>query len=90
MVTIAPEMTIREIVVKYPQARSILEEVGIDYCCGGSKRLDVAAKENEVVVADIIAAFQEAVARAPAGKKTVEKENNILFPRAIEMESAKT
>jgi regulator of cell morphogenesis and NO signaling len=37
--TIAPEMTVGELVREQPSRSRIFEELGIDYCCGGKKPL---------------------------------------------------
>lgn len=42
---LAPEMTVRELVVQYPQLRVVLERLNIDYCCGGLYPLIEAANK---------------------------------------------
>jgi regulator of cell morphogenesis and NO signaling len=42
---ITSNMTVKDIVVRYPQTRTILEMLGIDYCCGGKATLNRAAEQ---------------------------------------------
>jgi regulator of cell morphogenesis and NO signaling len=53
--------TIRELVSRYPQTRSVFEERGIDYCCGGSKRLADAASDTQTNVVGLLAALETAI-----------------------------
>jgi regulator of cell morphogenesis and NO signaling len=41
---IRPEQTVRDLVVHYPQLRQTLEKLGIDYCCGGQRKLTEAVE----------------------------------------------
>jgi len=36
---------VREIVVRFPRTRAVLESRGVDFCCGGKHSLAEAAKE---------------------------------------------
>lgn len=36
--------TVKEIVVRMPASANVFEQLGIDYCCGGEKRLDEACE----------------------------------------------
>lgn len=38
-------MAVKDIVVQFPQTRSLLETLGIDYCCGGKAPLNTAAEQ---------------------------------------------
>lgn len=40
-----PEQTVAEIVLRYPRLRARLEQLGIDYCCGGRKPLADAVED---------------------------------------------
>ncbi len=53
---------VRDLVVRYPQARSVLESLGIDYCCGGRHSLADAAGEAKVDLATALDAVRRAVA----------------------------
>lgn len=43
---IAEGMVVRDLAVKYPWARQILEAFGIDYCCRGGRALEEAAADG--------------------------------------------
>lgn len=45
--TIQPDQTVGEIVVQHPCLRSRLEQLGIDYCCGGKKPMAEAVAGNK-------------------------------------------
>jgi regulator of cell morphogenesis and NO signaling len=42
--TLTPTQTVREVVVNYPLLRQPLEELGIDYCCGGLRSMAEAVR----------------------------------------------
>lgn len=58
---IEPTDTVRNLVVAFPAARRVFEENGIDYCCGGGKTLEQAAREPGVLVPLLIEQLQQAV-----------------------------
>ncbi len=55
-------MAIRDIVVQFPQTRTLLETLGIDYCCGGkatlSKAVEQAGLSTDRVLADLAQALE--------------------------------
>jgi len=55
-------MTVRDLVVRHPEALAILETMGVDYCCGGGQKLPVAAKNAHVDFEALIRAVKEAFA----------------------------
>lgn len=63
--TIDGQMLVRDVVVRFPQARAALESLGVDYCCGGGRPLAAAAKEAGADLAQVLAAVNQAIA-APA------------------------
>lgn len=54
-------MSVAEIVVKYPETRKILEEMGIDYCCGGKHSLKEASENAGFSPQDVIQKLKEVV-----------------------------
>jgi len=64
---ITKAMTVRDLVVQYPELRELLEKLGIDYCCGGRHTLQEAADEKHVDLAKVLDSLNEALA-APAKK----------------------
>ena len=51
-----------EIVVRFPQTRTLLEGLGIDYCCGGKIALNEAAEQvglsTDKVLAELVLAIE--------------------------------
>lgn len=63
---IAGRTTVKDIVVQHPETRVVLEELGIDYCCGGKASLAQAAQQAGVSVDRVLANLDEAL-RAQEG-----------------------
>lgn len=95
---------VRDIAVENPGAKRVLEDAGVDYCCGGEKSLHEACMHAGVSANEILKRLQEN--RKEAGPEEanwasarlkdlarhimhthVHLENNILFPRAVELEA---
>jgi regulator of cell morphogenesis and NO signaling len=57
-------MAVGDIVVKFPQTRTLLERLGIDYCCGGKVLLTQATEQAGVPVDKVLADLAEAVESA--------------------------
>jgi regulator of cell morphogenesis and NO signaling len=58
---IQPKNSVRNIVVAFPETRRVFEENGIDYCCGGGKILEQAARELGIPVLPLIEQLQQTV-----------------------------
>lgn len=58
---ISADMAVKDLVVKYPQTRPLLEELGIDYCCGGHTPLDKAAEQAGRDVNSILSSLEHAL-----------------------------
>ena len=67
MITIAPETTVRDIVVAYPQARRLFEAQGIDYCCNGGMTLTAAAKRAGQDYVQLVSAVEQLIQQPPPG-----------------------
>lgn len=52
------QRTLGEIAVAMPGASTIFREKGLDYCCGGQVRLDEAAAEASLDLAEIVTSLQ--------------------------------
>lgn len=69
MDTIAPETTVGDVVTRHPETLPVFERLGIDYCCGGGRRLDEAVAAGGFAWQDVsaqIGAARAAAAKAPA------------------------
>ena len=57
-------MTVRDLVGRHPQTRSVFEKHGIDYCCGGGKCLAEAARERGLKLPVLVDALEKALQAA--------------------------
>jgi len=78
---IRPEQTVRDLVVHYPQLRQTLEKLGMDYCCGGQRKL-MEAVEAAGLKWDETAAVLE-TAWKDAQKETSSVDWNVVTTTAL-------
>jgi len=64
MDTISPETTVGDVVTRHPETLPVFERLGIDYCCGGGRRLDEAAAAGGLAWQDVTAQIGAALAEA--------------------------
>ena len=57
---IDPSRTVAELVLEQPSRSRVLEELGIDYCCGGKQSLTDACAARGIAPADAVAALDAA------------------------------
>lgn len=57
MIDVTPHQTLAAIVNASPTSARVLESFGLDYCCGGQRRLDDACSDAGVAVADVVDAL---------------------------------
>jgi regulator of cell morphogenesis and NO signaling len=57
---IDPSRTVAELVLEQPSRARVFEELGVDYCCGGKRRLDEACEARGVTVDTALAALEAA------------------------------
>ena len=57
MIDLAPDRTLGEIVNASPTSARVLESFGLDYCCGGQRRLDDACSDAGMGPASAVAAL---------------------------------
>jgi regulator of cell morphogenesis and NO signaling len=69
MNAVLPESTVGDVVARHPETLPVFERLGIDYCCGGGRRLDEAASASGLGWQDVSAQVGAAIA-ASAGSKT--------------------
>ncbi len=55
-------MTVKDIVVQYPQTRITLETLGIDYCCGGKVPLGHAIEQAGLSIDKVLSDLDQALA----------------------------
>ena len=61
---LSKETKVKEIALSYPGARQILEDAGVDYCCGGGESLHEACLHAEVPAEEILKRLRENKAQA--------------------------
>ena len=61
---ITPESTIGHLVAEFPQLSRVFEELQIDYCCGGKRRLESVCRERQIPVDKLIDQLAERLTAA--------------------------
>jgi len=61
---ITTDMAVKDIVVRHPQTRTVLETLGIDYCCGGKATLARAAEQAGLSTVRVLADLEQALMKA--------------------------
>lgn len=59
-------ITVGDLVLLHPQLRQSLEQLGLDYCCGGKKSLKIAAESAGVPWTTVEAVLNEALEKQPS------------------------
>ncbi len=57
---ITPEMSINEIIRKYPNTMGVFNRFNVDSCCGGARSLKSVAEEDRVDLNELIDALVKA------------------------------
>jgi len=52
--------TVREIALEMPSATRVFEKLGIDYCCGGGKKLEQACQQANLAVEKVLTDLEQA------------------------------
>ncbi|HKT13354.1 MAG TPA: iron-sulfur cluster repair di-iron protein [Terriglobia bacterium] len=63
---------VKEIVFAIPASARVFEQLGIDYCCGGDKRLDEACKAAGVQLTNLARSLEAAAHDAGAGEESTD------------------
>ena len=56
---IEADMTVNDVVRRYPESISVFNEYGIDTCCGGGVALSVAVQRDDVDLAELLARLRQ-------------------------------
>lgn len=64
-----PQETVGALVTRLPQLRQALEQLGLDYCCGGKRSLAEAAAAAGVALETALAVLREAALRPAAEQR---------------------
>jgi regulator of cell morphogenesis and NO signaling len=58
--TLDSNKTVRELAIEIPSATRVFEKLGIDYCCGGGKKLDEACDQAKLTVDQVLRDLEQA------------------------------
>lgn len=61
MSEINKEMTVNQILKLYPKSSAILNKFNIDTCCGGTRTLEQAVKEDKAELGSLLQALNSSV-----------------------------
>lgn len=65
---ISGNTSVAEVVIQYPQTRRLLEEMGIDYCCGGKHSLKDACSKAGLPWQNVIGKLKETIEQSVSEK----------------------
>lgn len=65
---IAEDTVVRDLIAKHPGTRTLLERLGIDYCCGGQHTLREAAVGKGIDPKALLEGLNAAMAESPPGE----------------------
>lgn len=63
------ETKVKDIALSHPAARHVLEDAGVDYCCGGGKSLQEACLHADVPAEEILKRLRENSKQVQAGEE---------------------
>ena len=76
--------TVRELAIEIPNATRTFEQLGIDYCCGGSKSLRDACQNAHVSLEDVLSALETGGIFKPAPGSDVQEPGSGTLIQLIE------
>lgn len=62
-IVITAEMTLNEVIRKYPSTMGVFNRFNVDSCCGGARTIRAMAAEDKVDVGEFIKALEEAASK---------------------------
>lgn len=72
------DKSLGEFVAQYPQVRDLIESYDLDYCCGGKKNIEVAAKEKNIDLDEFESLIQIIIDKTADTEKTKDWTNESL------------
>ncbi|MGC2424554.1 MAG: DUF542 domain-containing protein [Nitrospirota bacterium] len=58
---ITQEMSLNEIIRKYPNTMGVFNRFNVDSCCGGARSLKVVAEEDKLDLQELIKALRDGI-----------------------------
>lgn len=65
------DTSLGDFVAKFPRTRKVFDKFGLDYCCGGKRKITEAAAQNKIDVNELTLKLQDAINESD--EKTIEK-----------------
>jgi iron-sulfur cluster repair protein YtfE (RIC family) len=62
-IVITPDMTLNDVIRKYPSTMGVFNRFNVDSCCGGARTIKAMAEEDKVDVGVFIKALEDAAAK---------------------------
>ncbi len=81
---ITSKTAVKDIVVRYPQTRAVLEMLGIDYCCGGKATLARAAEQAGVSTDQALADLKQALIEAGSDTTSIRDWSVVSLTELVE------
>ena len=88
--TIETTATVGDLAAKLPQATRVLEQFGIDYCCGGGQTLAEACRFKAVDAQEVVRAIEESLKREQVARNYAELDQNELIDHIVSTHHAFT
>jgi iron-sulfur cluster repair protein YtfE (RIC family) len=59
-IVITPDMTLNDVIRKYPSTMGVFNRFNVDSCCGGARTIKAMAEQDKVDVTTFINSLKEA------------------------------
>lgn len=56
---ITKDMTVNQVLKRYPKSSGVFTKFNIDSCCGGNRSIEQAAKEDKAALEDLLSALDK-------------------------------
>jgi regulator of cell morphogenesis and NO signaling len=76
--------SVAELVIKHPETRKPLEEMGIDYCCGGKHSLKEACESAGLSPQEVVDRLEKVIETSGGGKSEHKNLDNISLKELID------
>jgi len=81
---ITSKTAVKDIVVRYPQTRTTLEALGIDYCCGGKATLGQAAEQAGLSADRVLTDLEQALTKAGHDTESVRDWSTVSLTELVD------
>lgn len=81
---ITSKTAVKDIVVRYPQTRTVLETLGIDYCCGGQNALALAAEQAGLSTDRVLADLEQALTETGSDTTSVRDWSTVSLTELVD------